>query len=253
MTTTLRKPKSSNNSFDKQKFVELSNLLAAIGKSQAVIEFEMDGTILTANQNFLQTVGYTLDEIRGRHHSMFVEDSLRNSPEYREFWARLNRGENLPGEYRRVGKGNKQVVIQASYNPIADESGKLVKVVKFASDVTEMVKSRTEAARIGSMMEQAPINVMFAGRDFKISYVNPASVKTLKAIESLLPVKADQILGQSIDIFHKNPSHRRKMLSDPSNLPHRASIQLGPETLDLLVSPSLTRTRATSAPWSRGR
>ena len=88
-----------------------------------------------------------MDEIQGRHHSMFVEDSLRNSAEYREFWARLNRGENLPGEYRRVGKGGKQVVIQPSYNPIADDSGKLVKVVKFASDVTEMVKARTEAAR----------------------------------------------------------------------------------------------------------
>jgi methyl-accepting chemotaxis protein len=237
MSTTLRKPKSSKDSFDKQKFVEYTNLLAALSKSQAVIEFELDGTVITANDNFLQTLGYSLDEIKGRHHSLFVEDGLKHSPEYREFWARLNRGENLPGEYRRVGKGGKLVVIQASYNPIADASGKLVKVIKFASDVTEMAKSRTEAARISSMMEQAPINVMFAGPDFKISYINPASVKTLKSIESLLPVKADQLLGQSIDIFHKNPSHQRNMLGNPSNLPHRTNIQVGPETLDLLVSP----------------
>jgi methyl-accepting chemotaxis protein len=219
------------------RLTELTNLLAAIGKAQAVIEFEMDGTIITANENFVNAVGYTLAEIQGKHHSMFVEESLKHSAEYREFWARLGRGENLPGEYRRVGKGGKMITIQASYNPIADAKGKLVKVVKFASDVTEMAKSREEAARISSMMEQAPINVMFAGPDFKISYANPASMKTLKSIEHLLPIKAEQLIGQTIDIFHKKPDHQRKLLADPKNLPHRAQIQVGPETLDLLVSP----------------
>ncbi len=236
MATAVSKPKRSSNPADKQKLVELVNMFAAISKSQAVIEFDMDGTILSANDNFLNTVGYSLDEIKGRHHSLFVEESLKNSPEYREFWARLNRGENLPGEYRRVGKGGKHIVIQASYNPIADSHGKLIKVVKFASDVTEMAKSRADAARVSSMMEQAPINVMFADREFKIRYVNPASIKTLKTIENLLPIKADQILGQTIDIFHKRPEHQRKLLADPANLPHRANIQVGPETLDLLVS-----------------
>ncbi len=211
--------------------------LRAIDQAQAVIEFHTDGTIIGANQNFLSTVGYSLDEIKGRHHSMFVDEATRNSADYREFWARLNRGECLPGEYRRVGKGGKPIIIQASYNPIADTSGKIVKVVKYASDVTEMANARREAAKIQSMMEQAPINVMFAGPDFKISYANPSSIKTLKGLEHLLPVKADQLVGQSIDIFHKNPSHQRKLLSDPSNLPHRTNIQVGTETLDLLVSP----------------
>ncbi|MFO0885380.1 MAG: methyl-accepting chemotaxis protein [Pirellulales bacterium] len=221
----------------KKRYSEEATLLEAIGKSQAVIEFEMDGTIVTANDNFLNTVGYTLDEIRGRHHSMFVPEELRNSAEYRDFWARLNRGENLPGEYKRVGKGGKQIVIQASYNPIADASGRLVKVVKFASDITQMAQTRAEAAQIRSMMEQAPINVMFAGRDFKIVYANAASFKTLKEIEHLLPVKSEQLIGQSIDVFHKRPEHQRKLLSDPKNLPHRANIQVAAETLDLLVSP----------------
>lgn len=221
----------------KKRHSEEATLLEAIGKSQAVIEFEMDGTIVTANDNFLSTVGYTLDEIRGRHHSMFVPEELRNSAEYRDFWARLNRGENLPGEYKRVGKGGKQIVIQASYNPIADASGRLVKVVKFASDITQMAQTRAEAAQIRSMMEQAPINVMFAGRDFKIVYANAASFKTLKEIEHLLPVKSEQLIGQSIDVFHKRPEHQRKLLGDPKNLPHRANIQIAAETLDLLVSP----------------
>jgi hypothetical protein len=97
--------------------------------------------------------------------------------------------------------------------------------------------AQAEAGRTHSMMEQAPINVMFAGPDMKISYANPASIKTLKAIESLLPIKAEEIVGQSIDIFHKNPAHQRKLLSDPKNLPHRAQIQLGEESLDLSISP----------------
>ena len=215
--------------------------MEAISKAQAIIEFQMDGTIVAANQNFLTTVGYTIDEIKGRHHSMFVEEGFKNSAEYREFWARLNRGENLPGEYRRVGKGGKLVVIQASYNPIQDANGKLTKVVKYATDVTEMAQAREEAAKISSMMEQAPINVMFAGPDFIIRYANPASIKTLKTLEHLLPVKADQLIGQTIDVFHKRPEHQRKLLADPRNLPHRAQIQVGPETLDLLVSPIIDR------------
>ena len=111
--------------------------IAAISKSQAVIEFQLDGTIITANENFLQTVGYALDEIKGRHHRMFVDEAHRNSDEYKQFWAKLNRGEYQAGEYKRVGKGGKDVWIQASYNPIFDLSGKPFKVVKFATEVTE--------------------------------------------------------------------------------------------------------------------
>ncbi|HWE52044.1 MAG TPA: PAS domain-containing methyl-accepting chemotaxis protein [Bryobacteraceae bacterium] len=119
---------------DKQ---ELEATVAAIGKSQAIIEFQMDGTVITANDNFLHVLGYTLDEIKGRHHSMFVEESFRQSPQYREFWAGLNRGEYQAAEYKRIGKGGKEIWIQASYNPILDVHGKPVKVVKFATDVTE--------------------------------------------------------------------------------------------------------------------
>lgn len=209
----------------------------SMGRFQAVVEFEMDGTIRAANETFLTVTGYALDELKGRHHSMLVDDGYRGSAEYRDFWSRLNRGESLHGEFVRVSKGGRKIVVQTSYNPIADRSGKLIKVVQFATDVTEVASARTESARVQSMMEQAPINVMFADREFKIRYVNAASVKTLKGIEKLLPVRADQLLGQSVDIFHKRPEHQRRMLADPSNLPHRAQIQVGPETLDLLVSP----------------
>jgi methyl-accepting chemotaxis protein len=117
--------------------MEDTGKIAAMGRSQAVIEFNLDGTIITANQNFLSTLGYSLAEIQGKHHSMFVTSADRESGAYREFWASLGRGEFQSGEYKRIGKGGKEVWILASYNPILDEAGKPFKVVKFASDVTE--------------------------------------------------------------------------------------------------------------------
>jgi len=110
--------------------------IAAIGKSQAVIEFDLSGNILGANDHFLRTLGYSLDEIKGKHHSMFVEPSERNSDAYARFWQKLGRGEYDDGQYLRIGKGGRKVWIQASYNPIVDGLGQVCKVVKFATDIT---------------------------------------------------------------------------------------------------------------------
>jgi methyl-accepting chemotaxis protein len=127
--------------------------MAAIRKSQAVIEFRMDGTILTANQNFLDTVGYTIDEIRDRHHSMFVDPIERSGAAYVEFWASLNRGTYQAAEYRRIGKGGREIWIQASYNPIFDLNGKPFKVVKYAADITAQAMARLKAERARSLIE----------------------------------------------------------------------------------------------------
>ncbi|TDF35206.1 methyl-accepting chemotaxis protein [Alteromonadaceae bacterium M269] len=113
-----------------------SGQMEAIGKSQAVIEFNMDGTIITANNNFLNAMGYSLDEIQGQHHSMFVEPDYKASAEYKAFWERLNHGDFEAGEFKRLGKGEKEIWIQASYNPILDLNGKPYKVVKYATDIT---------------------------------------------------------------------------------------------------------------------
>jgi methyl-accepting chemotaxis protein len=137
----------------KLKAADLGGQIAAIMKSQAVIEFRMDGTILDANPNFLATLGYSLDEIKGRHHSMFVEPADRDSAAYREFWATLNRGEYQAAEYKRIGKGGKEVWIQASYNPILDLNGKPFKVVKYASDTTALAQTRMRAERARALIE----------------------------------------------------------------------------------------------------
>ncbi len=144
---------ASDITAEKLKAADFAGQIEAIGKSQAVIEFNMDGVVLNANQNFLATLGYSLSEIQGKHHQMFVSAEERQSAPYREFWAALNRGEFQSGEYKRVGKGNHDVWIQASYNPIRDLNGKPYKVVKYASDVTAQVIARMKSEKVRDMME----------------------------------------------------------------------------------------------------
>ena len=116
--------------------VDYTAQVAAISRSQAVIEFTVDGTILTANANFLKAMGYRLDEIQGKHHRMFVEPAYGRSREYQEFWERLQRGEFQAAQFKRISKSGKEVWIEGAYNPIMDAHGKTVKVVKFANDIT---------------------------------------------------------------------------------------------------------------------
>jgi len=124
--------------------VDYTAQIAAISRSQAMIAFELDGTIIDANENFLKTMGYTPAEVVGRKHSMFVEPSYRDSQEYTDFWNSLKSGEYKAAEFKRVGKGGVSVTIQGSYNPILDDKGNVVKIVKFATDVTKRVEAVNE-------------------------------------------------------------------------------------------------------------
>jgi methyl-accepting chemotaxis protein len=108
----------------------------AIMRSQAVIEFNLDGTILDANENFLKALGYELKEIVGKHHRMFVDPADANSTEYKQFWSDLAAGKFQSAVYRRIAKGGREIWIQATYNPVFDRAGKPVKVIKFATDIT---------------------------------------------------------------------------------------------------------------------
>ncbi|GAA2550066.1 hypothetical protein GCM10010435_19950 [Winogradskya consettensis] len=121
----------------KIKSAEYVGKVTAIGRAQATVEFDLDGRIIDANENFLSVVGYKLDEIRGQHHRIFMEAEAARSAEYQRFWERLGRGEYEAGEYKRIGKGGKEVWLLASYNPIFDLDGRPFKVVKYATDVTE--------------------------------------------------------------------------------------------------------------------
>ncbi|WP_188909835.1 methyl-accepting chemotaxis protein [Aureimonas endophytica] len=124
--------------------IDFAAQIAAIGRSQAIIEFTPEGQILSANPNFLKTMGYELSEIVGKHHSMFVDEAARSSRDYADFWDRLRSGQHQVSEYRRIAKGGREVWAQGSYNPILDAKGKVVKVVKFMTDVTPRVHAVAE-------------------------------------------------------------------------------------------------------------
>jgi len=137
---------------------ENQSLLKAIGRSMAVVEFNPQGRVIKANQNFLSTMGYRLEEVVGRHHGLFCLAHERESAGYREFWASLNRGEYHSHRFERVNKQGQTVYLEASYNPIFDSKGRLYKVVKFASDITAQVstqQSAAEAAHASSVQTDA--------------------------------------------------------------------------------------------------
>ncbi|WCE05024.1 methyl-accepting chemotaxis protein [Pseudoxanthomonas sp. JBR18] len=126
--------------------------IAAIDKAMAVIEFDLRGNILHANANFLDLLGYRLEEVRGQHHGMFVDPATRASEDYRRFWAKLGSGALDAGRYQRLRKDGRPVWIQASYNPVLDGAGRPYKVVKYASDITAQVN---DSARMTTLVEQA--------------------------------------------------------------------------------------------------
>ncbi len=134
----------------KRLAAEAAGQMAAINRSQAVIEFGLDGTIITANQNFLDVVGYRLDEVVGKHHRLFMNPAEAASPSYAEFWATLRRGQFQMAQYRRIAKGGREVWLQASYNPILGPDGKPWKVVKYATDVTQGVSDRSRRVTLGN-------------------------------------------------------------------------------------------------------
>ncbi len=173
--------------------------LAAVNKAQAVIEFNLDGTIITANDNFLNTLGYSLNEIKGQHHSMFVEPSYRTSADYKQFWRDLNDGKFQAAEYKRIGKGGKEVWIQASYNPIFDLNGKPFKVVKFATDITDRKVAQFNTDRQVEEMNRTQATIEFT---------NEGNVVTANEnFLSTMGYRLDEIKGRHHSTFVE-PSHR---------------------------------------------
>jgi methyl-accepting chemotaxis protein len=180
-------------SAEKLRSADTLSQIEAIDRSQGVIAFDLDGTILTANRNFLGVVGYGLDEVKGRHHRMFVDQPERDSAGYRAFWAGLAQGAFQSGEFRRVGKDGREIWLQATYNPILDPAGRPIKVMKFATDITaEKLRNaelRGQVEAIGR--SQGVIHFDLAG------HVLDANANFL----SVLGYPLDQIRGQHHRMF----------------------------------------------------
>lgn len=163
--------------------------LQAIDRSQAVIEFELDGTIITANQNFLNAMGYSLSEVQGAHHSIFVDEAYKNSAEYAEFWRSLGRGDPNAGQFKRFGRGGKVVWIQACYTPILDAQRRPIKVIKFATDITELIKLKEETEILSLVANGTQNSVIITDALGRIEYVNPG-------FERMTGYKFDEVLGK---------------------------------------------------------
>jgi methyl-accepting chemotaxis protein len=171
----------------KLRTADIEGQINAINRSQAVIHFELDGTILDANENFTGAVGYSLNEIKGQHHRMFVDPAYAASSEYRQFWAELAEGQFKSDEFKRFGKGGNEIWIQASYNPIFDAAGRPFKVVKFATDITAQVMERQRRAETQARIdnELEGVSNSIAGAVEQVSSVASASEETSSNVHSV--------------------------------------------------------------------
>lgn len=172
---------------------EIRAVVEAFSRSMAMIEFQPDGTILTANANFLTTTGYELDEIRGKHHRIFCESDYANSTQYTDFWARLGRGEFLRDRFLRLNKRGEEVWLEASYNPVHDDNGRVFKVVKIATDISAQVSREQEQAGMVDAIKRSMAEIEFS--------MNGEVLCANDAFSSVMGYRLDEIIGKHHRLF----------------------------------------------------
>jgi len=215
-----------------------ANRMASLNNVQAnILIADTQLNLVFANEKAVETLGNIQDEIE-QEFDVSMDEMIGGSihrfhKDSKRVEKILQNPRSLPHIAEFTFRG---ITLKATINGIFDSKNEVQGYIVNLEDVTQKLKIETDMARMNSMMENAPSNIIFADKDLNIQYLNPSSVTTLGPLEQYLPIKISELVGQSIDIFHKNPAHQRKILSDPRNLPHRANIQLGPEVLDLLVS-----------------
>jgi len=218
---------------------EYQSKVNAIERSQAVIEFGLDGIVIHANKNFLEIFGYRLEEVVGQHHRIFCDPGYAESPEYGQFWQRLGRGEYDAGEFKRIGKDGSDIWLQASYNPILDIEGRPIKVVKFASDITIEVEKRslallemsTPVTKIWDGVLFAPIvGIVDSKRSVDIMNKALSSIADTRASTLLLDIGGVAIVDTGV------ANHLIKIA--------KAAVLMGCKTIISGISPSIAQTIA---------
>jgi methyl-accepting chemotaxis protein len=217
--------------------------LAAIAKAQGVIEFELDGTIRTANELFLRAVGYQLEEIKGKHHSLLVEPAQRDSGEYRAFWAKLARGEHDAGQYQRIGKGGREVWLQASYNPIMDASGRPFKVINYATDITAQQQLAVHSLRLKTALDNVSANVMMADAEQRIIYLNRSALALFERIavqlrRELPNFDPASLIGSNLDVLQRGMAGRQRLPAETGST-RACEFRIGSLTLCTIANPVL--------------
>ena len=212
---------------EKMRNADYAGQIDAIDKSQAVIEFHLDGTIITANDNFLSAVGYSLSEIKGKHHSLFVDAEHRRSQEYQGFWAQLGEGTHSSGEFKRIAKGGREVWIQATYNPIFDVNGKPFKVVKYATDITATKIAVNEIKRVLMRLSEGDLTtrleVEFEGEFIQISQAMRSFIENLVNMISEIRSASDLINTAATEIAQGNSDLSSRTEEQASSLEQTAS------------------------------
>lgn len=223
----------------KRRAAEYAGLIKALDRAQAVIEFDLDGTILDANRNFLRIFGYTKDEIVGKHHRIFCDPGYAESPEYRKFWQALGRGEYVADEFKRLGKDGSEIWLQASYNPIMDAEGRPMKIVKFASDITAEVQKRslallemsTPVTKIWDGVLFAPIvGIVDSKRSVDIMNKALSSIADTRAGTLLLDISGVAVVDTAV------ANHLIKIA--------KAAVLMGCRTIISGISPAIAQTVA---------
>lgn len=186
----------------KLKNAEFESKVDAINRSQAVIEFDLQGNILNANENFLGAVGYSRDEIVGKHHRIFCEPGYADSPEYRQFWRQLAEGDFASGQFKRINKAGNAIWIEASYNPVFDLAGRPYKVIKFATDITEQIAQKEQFKLLSLVANETDNSVIITDRDGYIEYTNPGFTRlTGYSAEEAIGKKPGRLLqGQHTNV-----------------------------------------------------
>ena len=223
----------------KLQLAEYEGKIRAINRAQAVIEFELDGTVITANENFLRIFGYSLDDVVGKHHRIFCDPGYAESPEYAQFWQKLSRGEYDADEFKRISKDGAEIWLQASYNPIFDIEGRPLKVVKFASDITVEVQKRsmallemsTPVTKIWDGVLFAPIvGIVDSKRSGDIMDKALSSIADTRASTLLLDIGGVAVVDTAV------ANHLIKIA--------RAAVLMGCKTIISGISPAIAQTIA---------
>jgi methyl-accepting chemotaxis protein len=214
---------------EKIKDAESRALLDAMNKSQAIISFDLNGTILDANENFLKTVGYSLEEVKGRHHRIFVDPSFANSEDYKRFWEALRRGESQTAEFKRIGKGGKETWLHATYSLIFDPCSHPVKVVKIANDITDIVKRRHYRDKVVGEIDQELEGILASISDThrEAESASSASSETSNNVQSIAAGSEEMVASfgeisrlvtQALDISNQAVSQAEETTSIVSGL-----------------------------------
>lgn len=233
-TRTRKAPRSTTPASAKKAVTDLTKLISVLDNLPTrVMLADRDFVITYANPATVEGLRALADWIPVSPDALVGSslDIFHKDPSYqRHLLADVS---NLP---RRAMISVGPETLDLSVSALLDDNGEYVGAMATWENVTEKLELEKQVARITSMMENSPTNMMFADRDFVITYMNPASLETLTRLEEHLPVKAADVVGSSLDVFHKTPAYQRGILADDSNLPRRANINVGPEVLDLNVS-----------------